>query len=632
MRITLVNMPWSPIEFPSLALGVLRSTLARVLPKAQVTVVNANLEFVDWITHQVDFDGSDYRHYSLHSYLQGHGDWVFSSALYDDTQWRNSEFREQWGPAMTDERLVLSMRLHELAPAFIEHVNDLVLDTAPDVVGFTTTFQQNTASLAAAKDLKHRAPGVLNVFGGANCDADQGVALHRNFAFTDFVVRGEGEHALPDLLSEIQGDGDFGAVEGLCWRAHSGRSTANPMSPRPLAPAEISPPDYDGYFERLAASAASEWVEPRLVVEGSRGCWWGEKHHCTFCGLNGSFMEFRSKRPEEFFQEIVDLVKRHQILDIYVTDNILDMAYMTSLLPRIIESGYDLRIWYEIKSNMRADQVNALARAGLVNVQPGVENLSTHVLKLMDKGVTGYHNVRLLRDAESAGISLIWNYLYGFPGERDEDYEEIIRQIPALHHLGPPSDVNRIVLERFSPYFNRPDLGFAERQPDRQYTLTYDLPQDELMDLAYVFNTPDRGIRSDLGKRLLAVVDEWQAAHHGSRFDYCDLGESVVLTSSREHFSWRTLRLTDPLDIALFRLLDQPHTLASATGRLGADSRLDSPVTEDRVAAVLARWRDLGLVFQEAGRFLQIATTADNQGVLHLSTEDESRSEDHVAA
>lgn len=35
-----------------------------------------------------------------------------------------------------------------------------------------------------------------------------------------------------------------------------------------------------------------------LVLEGARGCWWGEKHHCTFCGLNGSLMKFRSKPPK----------------------------------------------------------------------------------------------------------------------------------------------------------------------------------------------------------------------------------------------------------------------------------------------------------------------------------------------
>src|SRR5262249_6197562 len=159
------------------------------------------------------------------------------------------------------------------------------------------------------------------------------------------------------------------------------------MTTKPLLPTEIVSPDYDGYFERLESSTARDWVEPKLVVEGSRGCWWGEKHHCTFCGLNGSFMEFRSKSPMAFYHEIIRLVGRHQVLDMYVVDNILDMKYLSSLLPKLQESGYDLRLQYEIKSNLRRDQLATLYDAGLVNVQPGIESLSNRVLKIMDKGV-----------------------------------------------------------------------------------------------------------------------------------------------------------------------------------------------------------------------------------------------------
>jgi ribosomal peptide maturation radical SAM protein 1 len=614
MRVTLVNMPWASIDFPSLAIGILRTSLARARPDIQVTVVHANLEFIDWVTGNMDFSWSDYNHYSLRSYFHGHGDWVFSSALYDDPQWRNEEFRNKYGTAMKPGKLELNMRLHELAPAFIEHVGTLISDTEPDVVGYTSTFQQNVASLAAAKQMKRLAPRVLNVFGGANCDAEQGAALHRNFPFVDFVVRGEGELSFTQLLAAVQGDGEISTVEGLCWRDPEGGSRANDMSRRPLAPSEIAGPNYDGYFDRLSASQASSWVEPKLVVEGSRGCWWGEKHHCTFCGLNGSFMEFRGKSPERFYQEIVNLVERHKVLDIYATDNILEMAYLNSLLPRIAESGYDLRIQYEIKSNMRAAQVETLVRAGVVSVQPGVENLSSHVLKLMDKGVTGYHNVRLLRDAESSGMTVAWNYLYGFPGETAEDYDNLIEQFPALHHLYPPDGATRIAMERFSPHFNQPELGFVERRPADQYGLIYDLPESELMDLAYLFDTPPQGIHGEPVEHLDTAVGEWQRAYPDSSFTYCDVGSSIVLVSRRKHVEWRVMHLTDPVEIALFRLLDQPHAPHAAVRAMPADL----PVTEEALNALLLRWRALGLVFEESGRFIQIATAANNQHVLHI--------------
>jgi radical SAM superfamily enzyme YgiQ (UPF0313 family) len=74
-------------------------------------------------------------------------------------------------------------------------------------------------------------------------------------------------------------------------------------------------------------------VEPKLVIESSRGCWWGHKHYCTFCGLNGSLMTFRSKHPDAFFAEITELANRHRILDMIVVDNIMDMRICPRCCP-----------------------------------------------------------------------------------------------------------------------------------------------------------------------------------------------------------------------------------------------------------------------------------------------------------
>ncbi|MFY1635331.1 RiPP maturation radical SAM C-methyltransferase [Solwaraspora sp. WMMB335] len=619
MRILLVNMPWTSIDVPSLALGILTNSVRQKMPDAQVEVIHANLDFVDWVVERTDFGLTDYYYYSLYTYFSGCGDWVFSSALYDDPQWRVDEFIRRVQGQMSERDLDRNLKLHRMVPEFVDELAARIVERAPDVVGFTSTFQQNTAALATAKAVKRLDPRIRTAFGGANCDGEQGAALHRNFSFMDFVVRGEGEVAFPALLTVLAGEqacgqpagaDEFARIEGLCWAGPDGRHVANPISTTPLPPAEIVSPDYTGYFERLAASKARNWVEPRLVVEGARGCWWGEKHHCTFCGLNGSFMQFRSKHPGKFYDEIIGLAERHQVLDMFVVDNILDMSYVTSLLPRLAESDYDLRLQYEIKSNMRGPQVQALADAGLVSVQPGIENLSSRVLKIMDKGVTGCLNVRMLRDAETSGITIAWNYLYGFPGENDADYQAVIDQMPALHHLCPADGSTRIAIERFSPYFVRPDLGFTDLRPAAQYLLIYDLPESELMDLAYIFDTPTQGIGEDLAERLDRTVTEWQHEYARSRLTHHDLGTEIVLVSQRRHFDWHVLRLTEPAEIAAFRQLDQPHSVASLAKRIS--------VPEASVAALLDRWLELGIVFTDNDQFIQIAPQAMNQELLRI--------------
>jgi ribosomal peptide maturation radical SAM protein 1 len=594
MKILLVNMPWAATDVPSLALGILKRAVAEQVPGAEVEVLYANLDYVDWCT---DVSLEEYSFFALHSFADGYGDWVFSSALYDDPEWRVAQF--------AGERRELCRRLHKTAPEFVEALAERIVGLAPDVVGFSCTFQQNTAALAAAKHVKRRDPRIVTVLGGASCDGPQGEALHRNFPFVDFVQRGEGEAAFPELLRALADGADLGGISGLCWRDAEGVSRANAMSANPLPPDRIVAPEYDDYFARLPSSRARSWSDPKLLVEGSRGCWWGEKHHCTFCGLNGSFMQFRSKSPHRFLDEIVRLAERHQVLDLLVVDNILDMNYLRSLLPALAALDYDFRFFYEIKANLRADQVRTLADAGIVQVQAGIENLSSHVLGLMEKGATGCQNVRLMRDAESSGVLVEWNYLYGFPGETDEDYESVIDQMPALHHLSPPHSAGRFLVERFSPYFTRPELGFADLRPAAQYAQTYDLPESELFDLAYVFDVPPRGIGGETALRLAVAVQEWVLAHHGSRLTHADVGDHILLVNRRPGFDWKTHVLAEPLEREAFRLLDRPHAFGALTGKLGAAPR--------RVEELLERWLGLGLLFADGGQFVHVAPSAANQ-------------------
>jgi ribosomal peptide maturation radical SAM protein 1 len=613
MRIVLVDMPWSSIDTPSLALGILKRRIHDTFPGAEVEVLHANLDYVDFAAEAgVTFEEFDFL---VNSYFSGHNEWVFSAALNGHPLWKVAEFAEFLAGRVPEPMLARAREMHELAPLFVERTAAKIAAHEPDVVGFTSTFAQNAAALAAARAVSQRPPHPVIVFGGANCDGAQGAALHRNFRFVDFVVRGEGEAALPELLAAIGGGGDVSRISGLCWRSPGGESVANPMEAAPLPPETLVPPDFGDYFEQHARSVAGSWIEPRLIVESARGCWWGAKHHCKFCGLNGSFMEFRSKSPARFAAELLDLVRRHRILDVWVTDNIIDMGYLSSLAPRLAESGYDLRLSYEIKSNLNREQLTALYLAGVSYVQPGVESLSSRVLKLMDKGVTGCQNVRLLRDAETVGVNMNWNYLYGFPGETDDDYTEIIDQLPALHHLTPPTNPSRVKAERFSPYFNRPDLGFGVLRPAAHYRYIYDLPESELAELVYIFDAPPHGISRHCLDRLRQAVTAWTDAYLGSRLTHCDLGEHVVLVNTRPGFAWDVLDLIDPVEVTAFRLLDNPHTPQALLRKTAA---VHPQVTADQIGTLLTRWRALGLTFHEDGRAVHVAPAAANQDLMRL--------------
>ena len=72
-----------------------------------------------------------------------------------------------------------------------------------------------------------------------------------------------------------------------------------------------------------------------LPAQSARGCWWGERRHCTFCGLNGSTMAYRSKSPDRLRRELAELSARRGTLRFYFVDNILDRRYIEEFLPAL---------------------------------------------------------------------------------------------------------------------------------------------------------------------------------------------------------------------------------------------------------------------------------------------------------
>ena len=603
MRVVLAAMPWQAIDRPSLQVGLLNGLLRRDRPDIAVAEYQGAMRWAEFMYSASGeaLGPADYADVAERGAFYGLGDWVFAGALYDDPAWRIEELRAYAETKSVDIAQLLEMR--SFAAGFLTDAAAEVLASDPDVVAFTSTFMQNVPSLALARRLKQLRPGIRIVFGGANCDGTMGAALHRNHPFVDFIVRGEGEAVFPALLDRLASGGGFADVPGLCWW-DGDRSIANAQTAHPVAPGMIPSPDFDGWHETLQTSPLREHIVPYLVLEGSRGCWWGEKHQCTFCGLNGSMMKFRAKPTDRFWDELCRLVERYQILDVIPVDNILDMEAFRTLLPKMAEADWDLRIHYEIKSNLRTDQVEALAAAKIVMVQPGIESLNGRVLKLMDKGVDGATNVRLLRDCEDNHLTVAWNYLYGFPGERAEDYRNVIEQMDALVHLCPPNSVTRIALERFSPYFERPELGFARRKPADLYRHTYDLPEAELVDLAYHFECDHAGISEDVAAELSAKLDRWQQDYPYSFLIADDQGDRIVIDDRRRGRPQARHELTG-WHAEAYRALSRPRSVTALRARLAEQGHdVDAPALETWLATALQQ----GLVFSDGSGYVALAT------------------------
>lgn len=600
MKIQFATVPWQALDYPSLAIGV----LTRIAQDKGHTVAAqyGNLRFADMLCREDVLSVPDYLRVAENGFYLGLGDWIFSAPLHGADTWKVDEYRPLVDDADISEKLE---QLQLAAGRFVVEYAEMLASSYPDLLCLTSTFSENAAALAVARQVKRLAPDIRIALGGGNCDGIQGVALHRNYDFLDFVVRGEGEEAFPELLDRLEVGADFDGIAGLSWRRGCAR-VDNADRQAAAQAADLVTPEYGDYFQQLAALSISSQIEPRLIMETSRGCWWGEKHHCTFCGLNGSLMIYRSRPEDAVLNELRHLVTKHQILDVIVVDNILDMSYLTTLLPEIEKLGWDLRMHYEVKSNLKPEQLESLVRAGVVNVQPGIESLSTNVLQIMQKGVTGPLNVRFLRAGEETGADISWNYLYGFPGEAESDYAKVIDQIPNLYHLTPPDGMARIALERFSPYFNQPELGFGDAHPAASYELIYGLPDAELRDIAFLYDTSPQGISGPIEVQLGNALEAWRQAYRTSSLVIYPKTDGAYIADRRAGRPPSVHDLSAG-EASLYKSLDQPRTVRSLYN--------SSDLEQDEIEQVTSRFVREGLVFQDGGQLIALATVPSQRRI-----------------
>ncbi|MDD5521980.1 MAG: RiPP maturation radical SAM C-methyltransferase [Kiritimatiellae bacterium] len=482
--VMLVSMPYAVIEHPSLAIGLLKVQLER--KGISVSAFNAFIYFA----REIGLNG--YYFFSNCSNTDLLGEWTFAEAAFPEFKPDSAAYLKTLNFPIEEAKIWEARRK---ATLFIDQILGRVLDSHPKIIGCSSTFQQQCSSLALMRRIREEAPEIITVMGGANCEGSMGRVTHESFDWVDYVVAGEADETFPALCSQLLEKGrDIDrkdlppGVLGPC-----DRKSGSPRNPeRPLLPDMNSSviPDFSEYFADLRASGMDRYVRPGLLIETSRGCWWGQKQHCTFCGLNGEGMRFRVKTPERARSEMALLSKQYGINRIMAVDSILDMKYFDTLLPMMAaDSNNRYLLAFETKANLKRKQVRMLAAAGIRWIQPGIESLHPDVLKLLKKGTTVCLNIELMKWAREFGVYVIWNFLVKMPGDRDEWYAEIAGWLPLISHLGPPSGASLTALryDRFSSYFQNPHEYGIELKPLRQYSSVFPLPPEKMADFVYYF-------------------------------------------------------------------------------------------------------------------------------------------------
>lgn len=612
-KIALINMPFANLQMPSIALTQLKSVVeSRFKDEVAVDVLYLNHDCAHYFGK--DLYGKILG--SAEAQNSGLGDWMFRQTAFPDRANNVTLYLSRYFPLQNAEMNTLKSLILEKRRGLERFLDSLVtkygLDTV-DVVGFTSMFMQNVASFSLARKIKERNPKCVVVMGGANCESPMGQVIAKNVEAVDYVFSGPGLKTFPDFIEHLRAGDTYklGLIKGVLNKKNvifqSGPDAIGEELPIDV-PVDL---DYGPFLRALDENFPNNEIEPILLFETSRGCWWGERAHCTFCGLNGTTMGYRAMAPELALKQFDSLFQfAPKVTRLDAVDNILPKNYFTDVLP-YVNTPENVGMFYEVKADLSESDVQVLAKARVKFIQPGIESLATSTLKLMKKGTSAFGNLRLLKFCAIYEIEPGWNLLIGFPGEGEDVYEMYVNNLPLLSHLPPPTGVYPVRFDRYSPYFVKAEEYGLDLQPLDYYSLIYPFPEEELAQLAYYFSDTRIGAEYALAAskwigRLREKVNRWKSSWNNGglppQLFLRDEGGEYVIYDSRSGKA-EEYAISD-VQARMLRSMEikpkDPVDLAREFSSVDA-------------AKELAYLQEKGLVFEEKGRFLTVALIAKGE-------------------
>lgn len=601
MDVLFVVPPFANPNYPSLGVSLLKAIVTRDNFSAKVEYLNLRLAREIGLSLYQNIAQTFIAEALL-------GEWFFADVVFGEAIPDAGEYvRKILARCALPEPLLNNiLKARGRRHKFVEECAQRIHEAHPRVVGFTMTYHQVVASLAISRYLKRLEDPPIIVFGGANCEGQMGLQLVKSFPWIDYVCTSEADASFPVFLGALLRNSGEASVNGFIKAGADVKFTW----PEPIQDLDSLPiPDYSDFFEQLGSLQLEADFKPKLLIETARGCWWGAKQHCTFCGLNDQTMAFRAKSPARAFDEFSYLTKTYGIKGFDAVDNILDLRYINTLFPKLQESSLGLELFYETKANLRYEQLLILRKGGMTAIQPGIESLSDDVLQLMKKGCTTFQNIQLLRWSAELGISVGWNLLAGFPHEQAEVYERMAQIIPLLTHLQPPTSVDVISLDRFSPLFDRSsELGLTNVRPLPAYYYVYPLGRKDLMNFAYHFDFDydDGRNPDDYLKEFRIEAWHWQESHLREEVShpkldavYDSYGE-LLIEDTREIAVAHSHRYKG-LAAHIYLKCDSARNLQSLVGDVGGQ------IVPEVIAQTLTEFLAAKLMIENKGNYLSLA-------------------------
>ncbi|MGB9719875.1 MAG: B12-binding domain-containing radical SAM protein [bacterium] len=291
----------------------------------------------------------------------------------------------------------------------------------PKFLGISGTTHTRFESFKLARQAKTFNKEMVTIYGGINATFTANETL-RNIPEIDFVVRGEGEEVLLELLKTFNTDQKFEKIRGLSFRMND-TIINNPPGSR-LHLDSLPQPAYH-LLEMKKYEMKMEFVKKKgISVITSRGC----LYRCSFCSASRMFNNLLTVRSaKNIVDEIEKLLEQYHFQAIKFFDSALtlDREHIETLCDEIIARNLHFPWECEVRVGT-ADEplLEKMRRAGCYYVDIGIESASQKVLDLMRKGITVEQSQKLLEICHQLGFKVKAFFSFGHISETMADVEK----------------------------------------------------------------------------------------------------------------------------------------------------------------------------------------------------------------
>lgn len=468
-------------------------------------------DFYDAVASQIPLDGL-------------FADWIFRDLVFGFTDPLAYLEAVHTDGYIRSSHIPRAINAREIASKFIDDCVDAIPDRGVSTLFLVDTFAkrdavagQLMASLALAKRLKERTPAITIVLVSPSAEGEMGKALSE-LTFLDYVCETSAPEVIEGLVLRLAHGSLPASKSQNLDLLHQALSSDSSAGSRPMRRQLSLPiPDFDDYFALKYDGLGGDFHT--IPMQTSRGCWWAERSHCGFCGLNGRSIKFQSKAPRDSLRELDHLVERYAVNHVELNDLIIDPNYLIEFFQVLsARRHHDLSIFCETRTSLSYDQLQTLSLAGVRELQAGIESLSQPTLRRIGKGTSVTTNIRFLEACKSLGVRCYWNYLHSTPGETAKELLSALPVISQSTPLQPPASFGPSRVARFSPYHKSPSrYGLVSARPRKYYSHVFSGSGLDLHSLAYYFDYDEPNIdiaeRSRAITRMRRSIQVWQQDH-----------------------------------------------------------------------------------------------------------------------